>query len=297
MLDLGEDGFSGRLTYDSRHFGASIGSTPAGFPVSNVVGGVYVTNAAERLRFTASASRESLDDSLLARAGQVDPFLGVAWGGVTRTGARVDVELDRGTGGVQARLGSYQLEGENVASNAMTEVGVGVYWQLADERDRKLRVGLDVDALGYEANLSHHTFGHGGYFSPQSYLNVGVPVSWSGSNGELDFALRGKVGFETFESDASDYFPSDAALQSQLETLAGSDGELSARHAADSRSGLAFGISGELDYRLSPQLSLGSSFSLQNSGEFSESRIGVYTTYHFSPQYKRVTRDPFGDPR
>ena len=297
VFELGEDGFAGRLTYDSRHFGGSVGTTPAGFPVSNVVGSAYVTNAAERLRFTARASREALDDSLLSYAGQTDPFLGVTWGGVTRTGARLDVELDRGDSGVYARLGSYQLEGENVASNAMTELGAGIYWDLADEPDRRLRLGLDVDTFGYEENLSQHTFGHGGYFSPQSYLNIGVPLTWSGRNGAFDFSLRGKVGFETFESDASDYFPTDAALQRQLETLAADDEELSARHEGESRSGLAFGVGGGVSYRLSPQLRLGSSFSLQNSGEFSESRVGAYTTYYFSPQYERSTRDPFGDPR
>lgn len=293
-LELGEDGFSGTLHYDSRHFGLRIGTTPLGIPVSNVVGGLYVTNAAERLRFTARAERDVLEDSLLSYAGQLDPFLGVVWGGVTRTGASLELKLDNGANGLHARVGSAQLEGENVASNSMVELGAGVFWRLVNRRERQVTIGFDIDSLAYERNLGRHTFGHGGYFSPQSYVNLSMPLTWSGTKGNLDFALRGKVGFESFEEEESPYYPNDAALQSQLEALAGDDEAIATTHAGGRQSGLAFGIGGDLTYRLSPRLSLGSSLAVQNAGDFNESRIGVYTTYYFSPQYRDAPLDPFG---
>jgi len=293
-LSVGEEGFSGSVSYDSRYVGGRIGSTSLGFPVSNVVGNVYVTNASERLRFTARVVRESVDDSVLSHAGLEDPFLGTVWGGVTRSGASLDVEINGEKTGVLGRVGAYRFDGENVADNTMTQLSAGIFWRLAEEQERRLTIGLDIDAIAYERNLGHHTFGHGGYFSPQSYVNLGIPITWSGSSGKLDFSISGKVGFETFEENEAPYYPGDAALQTRLESLAASDESLDTTHAANSRAGIAFRIGGDVSFRLSPRLLVGSDFAIQNAGDFTESRIGIFSTYSFTPQYRNDRNGVFG---
>jgi hypothetical protein len=77
--------------------------------------------------------------------------------------------------------GADRLTGTDVAENRRAMAGVlleasvlprGSYGDLA--------VGVNATALAYERNRSFFTLGHGGYFSPQRFLHVGVPVRWSG---------------------------------------------------------------------------------------------------------------------
>ena len=44
---------------------------------------------------------------------------------------------------------------------------------------------MNLTAIGYSKNLRYYTFGHGGYFSPQRYFSLSLPVEWSGRSGNL----------------------------------------------------------------------------------------------------------------
>lgn len=288
-LSVSENGLGLLGQFQSRYVTFDIGTTPTDYPVSNVVGGVSATNGGEELQFTASLSRRAVEESILSYAGRLDPFLGVTWGGVVRSGGHFNVLLDKQNQGFYGSIGAYSLEGENVASNSMTQLGAGVFWRLRDSRTSSLRVGLDIDSFGYDKNLSFYTFGHGGYFSPQSYINIGVPIKWSGESGQLSYALDAKIGFERFDQDDVAYFPNNADLQLQLEELAqtASEPQLT-QHRGSSDTGVSISLRGEMTYQVSPKLSLGSTFVIQSSGSYDESRIGLFARYYFAPQAVRT---------
>lgn len=288
-LPVSESGVGVAASYQSRYFSIDLGTTPVDYPVTNVIGGVSATNAADDLRFNASLSRRAIEDSVLSYAGRSDPFLGVTWGGVVRTGGRLEVTVDRKNQGFYASVAGYSLEGENVATNTMSQLGGGIFWRLRDSESSRLRLGLDIDTLAYDENLSFHTFGHGGYFSPQSYVNIGIPVQWSGAYSRVQYSVNGKIGFERYEQDDVAYFPNDATLQLQLEELAQTATEPQlTQHRGSSNTGVNLSLRSEVSYQVSPKLSLGSTFELSRSGNYDESRIALFARYYFSSQEVRA---------
>lgn len=289
-VSVSENGLGLYGQYQSRYVTVDIGTTPTDYPVSNVIGGISATNGDEKLKFTGSVSRRPVQDSTLSYAGRVDPFLGVVWGGVVRTGGDFSVTIDKQNQGFYASAGAYAFEGENVVSNSMTQLGVGVFWRLKQTKASSLRVGLDIDSFSYDKNLSFHTFGHGGYFSPQSYINIGVPLKWSGESGQLSYGIDAKIGFERFSQDDVAFFPGNAALQLQLEELAqtASEPQLT-QHRGSSDTGVSISLRGEMVYQVSPKLALGSSVLIQSSGDYDESRIGLFARYFFAPQAARLS--------
>lgn len=289
LLPVSESGIAFKLAYDSRYVSVDIGSTPSDYTVSNVVGGVSATLGRSNFSITGSVSRRAIKDSVLSYAGQLDPFLGLSWGGVVRSGGSLRLEVDRQRQGFYGAVGTFTLDGENVATNSLTQLGGGIYWRLIDSGTSELRLGLDIDTLAYDKNLSAYSFGHGGYFSPQSYVNVGVPVQWRGNSGSMQYSLTGKVGFERYDQDDSDFFPNNAALQLQLEELDLTTSEAQEFiHRGSSETGLSISLSGEIDYQLSSKLSIGSSLRLQRSGDFNESQVGLFARYFFAPQEVRA---------
>ncbi|MEX5694938.1 cellulose synthase subunit BcsC-related outer membrane protein, partial [Pseudomonas syringae] len=104
-----------------------------------------------------------------------------------------------------------------VESNARSEIGSGAYWYLGnDDPDSTLTLGVSATALSYENNQSFYTYGHGGYFSPQSFFAIGMPVTWSQRTANFSYQLKGSVGVQHFEQDRADYFPTDSALQASV---------------------------------------------------------------------------------
>lgn len=56
----------------------------------------------------------------------------------------------------------------------------GGYWKLAAEEDKRLSAGVSAFYMSYDKNLGEYAVGHGGYYSPQSYFSLSLPVSYYG---------------------------------------------------------------------------------------------------------------------
>ncbi|MBC3911647.1 cellulose synthase subunit BcsC-related outer membrane protein, partial [Undibacterium umbellatum] len=130
-------------------------------------------------------ARRSVSDSYLSYAGAKDSLYGLTWGGVTRTGIKLDTSYDGEDGGVYASAGYYGLTGKNVAKNSMGEIGVGAYWRAYKTNDFSFTTGLGLTSFFYNKNLRYFSYGHGGYFSPKSYVALGIPLEIAGRKGKL----------------------------------------------------------------------------------------------------------------
>lgn len=60
----------------------------------------------------------------------------------------------------------------------------------------------------YEKNLSHFTLGHGGYFSPEHYVNAGLGVNFLTEEGR-SFVIKGRavVGAQMIDEAGAPWFP------------------------------------------------------------------------------------------
>lgn len=275
-----EAGMGVGFGYQGRAFAADIGSTPFGFEITNLVGGLSWTPKLGRNgRFIVAGERRAVTDSLLSYAGVEDPATGDRWGGVTRTGGRLGLTFDNGPLGLYGDLGFYHYDGHNVADNQSVEASLGGYLRPIREDGRELKTGVNVRYMSFDENLSKFTYGHGGYFSPQDYVSLSFPIEYSEDYRRWTWSATFAPGFQSYSSDAAAFFPTLAEEQFWMEILASSGVIDSAYYAAESESGFGINLGAGLDYRLSPGLKLGTRLGYDTFGDYSETKASVNLNY------------------
>lgn len=272
-LGLGLEWRRGTLALD-------IGTTPLGFRTTNLVGGAEVAPLISgRLRLRLTGERRAVTDSLLAWSGQHDPLSGRSWGGVVRTGGRAQLEYSAGPATLYAGGGYAVFTGDGVADNARVEAGAGLSYAVLRRPEEEVTAGLDLVYFGHDRNLRHFTLGHGGYFSPQSYAALNLPVDWRRRSGDLSWRLGGTVGFASWREKAAPLFPSDPGLQAQAAAVAAGDATLSATYPGQTRTGFTGGARADLEYALGPQLRIGTSLRYDRAADWSEALGLLYLRY------------------
>ncbi|WP_238891099.1 cellulose biosynthesis protein BcsC [Achromobacter insuavis] len=273
--------------YTMQGLSADIGTTPLGFEYSNVVGGVRLNGPIDRgagTWYSVDLSRRAVTDSLLSFAGARDDRTGQRWGAVTATGVGGQIGMDNKDYGVYAYGSWRSLDGHNVESNSRTEVGTGIYWNLTRETDRMLTAGLNLGAIFYDNNQRFFTYGHGGYFSPQQFYALSVPVTWAQRDGRFTYKLQGSVGLRHFKEDGADYFPTNGGMQAAANTANRAVYGASATYEGQSRTGVGYNLAAAGEYQLSPKLFLGGSLAMDNATDYRQYVGGLYLRYAFYPQ-------------
>jgi tetratricopeptide (TPR) repeat protein len=253
---------------------ADIGTTPMGFKYSTVAGGVSVDrplNDNPNLRYGLNVSRRPVTDSVTSFAGSTDERTGQSWGGVTANGGRGQISYDDQTIGGYGYGSWHKLVGNNVKSNARGEVGGGIYWYLKNEDDTKLTAGLSAMGMSYDNDQSYFTYGHGGYFSPQNFYALGIPVMWSQRTERFSYQIKSSVGVQHFKQDGADYFPNDKGLQA-------ASGQ---RHAGESKTGIGYSLNAAGEYKLGSSLFLGANLGLDNARDYRQFSGALYLRYMF----------------
>jgi tetratricopeptide (TPR) repeat protein len=269
--------------YKYRWAAVDVGSTPIGFRVHNMLGGLELAPALTNdLRLRLTAERRAVTDSLLSYAGTVDPGSNLTTGGVVRSRGFGKLELSVGLANLYAGGGYSQLAGKNVASNNETELGAGGSYPVYRNATDELRVGLDLVYFAYANNLRYFTLGQGGYFSPQSYFAALIPVSYTQRLHDLTWSVGGSVGVQNYAESSSLVFPNDPGRQARLYTLAGTDPTIITAYPSDTNSGLVGGVHASLDYQVAPSLRIGGVLRYDRAGNWNETQASVFARYIFN---------------
>lgn len=169
----------GSVGWQNKTWAWDIGTTPMGFDVVDVVGGVSYSNDLGPIGYTINAHRRPISSSLLAFAGQKDTNTGTTWGGVRATGGGVSISYDKGeANGIWSSLNAESLTGKNVEDNWRVRWMTGYYYKLINKNNERLTVGVSNMLWHYDKDLSGYTLGQGGYYSPQEYVSFALPVTW-----------------------------------------------------------------------------------------------------------------------
>jgi tetratricopeptide (TPR) repeat protein len=259
-----------------------VGSTPIGFPIENYVGGVEIAPMiGDGVRLRLIGERRAVTDSLLSWAGRRDPTSGTIWGGVTRTGGRAQLEFNAGDMNFYIAGGYYTFDGDGVAENSRIEAGAGFQFPLWSSTTQEIISGLDIVYFAYDTNLRYQTLGHGGYYSPQSFIAASIPVDWRGRSGNFYWRLGGSLGVSAFTEDAVAIFPNNAALQQGLVTRAATESGVATTYAGQSKTGVNAGLRGDLEYMVTPQLRIGGTIRFDQAADWNEARGLLYARYRF----------------
>lgn len=265
--------------YANSWLSADAGSSPLGFRIANVLGGLELSpKLTPNLTLRLTGERRAVTDSVLSYAGLHDPGSDSVWGGVTRSRGHAQIELANREAVFYAGGGYSVLDGTHVASNSEIEAGIGGSIQVWHQDDQRVRIGIDVTYFGYDKNLRYFTLGQGGYFSPQSYIAAVVPVTWNGKSGPWSWTAAGSVGYQNYTEHSSAYYPDDPGLQAALED---SNATLTS-YAGRSVSGLAGSANGKVEYQLTSSLRLGATAFYQRAGDWDEAQALLTARYSFS---------------
>lgn len=281
--------------YALEGFDLRLGVTPLGFQFTDITGNLgWRGMVAEGTSLGVNLSRRQVEDSVLSLAGAHDSRSGDTWGGVMSTGLRLDLSGDIGLYTLYG-WGEYaSLTGHGVASNQKFELGAGLNYRLVNTPTETLTAGVRLSAMAYQYNLGYFTVGHGGYFSPQSFAALSVPVDWRIRYGRSTFELGGSLGLQVFRQDSASYFPDDATRQSKA--VAAATKAVNApyklatvdSHAVysgyQSKPGLAYEVHGRFLYQLSQRMQLIGQLGLDNVGDYHQFAGGISLRYAWPTQ-------------
>ncbi|WP_455815075.1 cellulose synthase subunit BcsC-related outer membrane protein [Pseudomonas graminis] len=267
-----QNGTSIGVGYRSDRGSADIGTTPLGFEVTNWVGGLSWNTDIDEVGVSLTASRRPIASSLLAFAGARDPnqASGKTWGGVVATGGAVGLSYDRGEAhGVWADISAHQLTGENVADNTRERLMGGYYYKLINENNRRASVGLNGMLWHYDRDLSDYSLGQGGYYSPQRYASLSVPVTYRQRTENWSFDLSGSVSVSDSKTDPQPRYPLNFGALTR-DNPPGSNG---------GGSGFGYTLQALVERRLSSQWTLGLGVDIQQAKDYTPSHGLMYLRY------------------
>jgi len=268
------------MALSGEQYRIDIGTTPLGQDLSTLVGGVqWSPKLTNYLTLILKGERRAVTDSLLSYVGMKDAYSGKTWGRVTKNGGSAQLGYDDGDAGFYVNGGGYSYIGENVASNTSMNASAGIYLRPYHDDFRALQTGLNVSWMDFSKNLSYYTYGQGGYFSPQNYVSVSLPVDFSQKIDNWKLNVGGSVGYQSYSQDSSDYFPTSDDAQGLLKDLYDLGYARDYRYGGSSESGVGYTVRAGVDYNVNKDMTIGGKVGYDTFGNYNESTAGLYFRY------------------
>lgn len=267
-------GLSG--SYESDLLKLEVGTTPLGFAKSHIAGRAEIS---PRLSAHSTArvwlSREAVTDSIASYAGTIDPRTGAFWGAVMKSGGGVSLSYDRDGNGVYADASYSHYDGTAVRDNRGVQVNVGGYLRAWQNDDSGLSVGFNANFQNYDNNQNYFTYGHGGYFSPQSFISVNFPVRYWMKKGPLAVNASVAPGYQSYDQQSEGVYPNDAGAQGILDYLKDRNSDVRSRYDSASKTGFGMSAAASAYYTLTPGTRIGGDLTFNSFGAYKEFKTSL----------------------
>ncbi|MET0271259.1 MAG: cellulose synthase subunit BcsC-related outer membrane protein, partial [Sphingomonas sp.] len=250
---------------------ADVGTTPVGFETIDVQGGVsWSPKPSPDTQVRLYAERRPVTDSVVAYAGTRDPVSGESWGQVMRNGGGASVSFDRNGNGVYADAAYRAYRGRSVRDNSAVEANVGGYLSLYRTDATSLTAGANLNYQAYDNDQNYFSFGHGGYFSPQSFVSLAFPVRYRSRFGNWDVSADASPGYQTYDQEGAPVYPTSPAEQAQLDALKLLNTDVRSRYDSISQSGFGFAGGIAATYRIGSATKVGGEVKYNTFGQYNE---------------------------
>lgn len=251
-----------------------LSSTPMGGPVSALpTGSVEATRYGQPLILTGRLFADPVVASMLSYTGMRDPVSGQNWGRVVDMGGSAQAiwlateRIGVGLGGEAA-----YLTGEDVKDNTRFSTRLDAAYDLRPQGFDHLRVGPFVSYAHFQRNLSHYTYGHGGYYSPSSDVREGILLDALTTEGRpWQVELKTSLALGQAREDAAPRFWVGGG---------GSGGD----YAGSSTNGINSEVSLRASALLADQLILSGFARYQAAPQYTDMALGAFLTVPFSPR-------------
>ncbi len=259
--------------YKDQTWEGDLGTTPLGFPVVDWVGGLAYSSDWQDIGWTAMVSRRPISSSMLSYAGAKDPHTGITWGGVRATGVSLGVSYDQGKAhGLWGDISAHQLTGKNVADNSRERLMGGYYYKVINEDNRRATLGLNSMLWHYQKDLSGYTLGQGGYYSPQQYFSLAVPVNYRQRTDNWSWEVGGSVSWSRSSTKDQKRYPLPGLLSSNF-------ADKDAIEQGSSSSGFGYTAQALIERRVSSHWTVGAAIDIQQAKDYTPSHYLLYVRY------------------
>jgi hypothetical protein len=274
--DTSATGVAPGIGYVSELFAGDIGTTPLGFTVTNLVGGLKFTPTIGPVDLNIGIARRPVTSSLLSYAGMRDPVSGRDWGGVVETGPRLQAGIYASDSSIQLSLRASRLDGTNVLANSFFGARLAGDQRFLHRPAFDLYVGVTANYWNYTYSMLEYTFGSGGYYSPQSYVSVGLPLELEGSQGRFSYRARAAIAYSTSNTRDMAFYPNDPALQAAAASEPLPSGYSQPIFSGGHSSGIGFSFYGAVEYQLSQRLILGALLDIDRTDYYHPTGVMLY---------------------
>ena len=272
-------------SYEDENFQIDVGTTPLGFERTDAQGGfTWRPRIGANGAFKVFAERRPVTDSVLSYAGAVDPVSGEVWGSVMRTGGGFGMSWERDGTGLYGDVAYRVYAGQGVQDNNAIEMNLGGYRRLYTGDQLNVTAGLAMNYQAFDENLSYFTLGHGGYFSPQSFVSLAFPVDVRWQSGDWTINANITPGYQTYQQDMALLYPLDPTAQGQLDALKLLNNDVRSYYDSQNRSGFAFSGGLEVWQRLGTT-SIGGEARMNTFGNYDEYRMELKIKQPFGSNY------------
>ncbi len=287
-----QSGIAFALSYETDQWSTELGTTPLGFLLPNLVGGIEWTPKLGPFDIALGLQRRAVTSSVLSYAGQRDPIGGEKWGGVVETGPYAQFGLYRERFSLSGSMRLTDLSGTHVASNQFVGLRSAADWQFFATADMRAYVGATVNYWSYQRNLQNYTFGSGGYYSPQSYLNIALPVELQGRWAGWSYQLRATLSSSTSKTERAAFYPNDPQLQNAALSMPLPAGLAAPFFAADSGGGVSFSAYAALERQVTAHLVLGAKLDLDRSDFYEPTVLMLYLRHELGAPRTQLAVPP-----
>jgi predicted Zn-dependent protease len=286
-------GLSPGVGYQTDSLSVDLGSTPLGFLLPNIVGGVEWTPTWHSADITLGLARRAVTSSELSYAGLRDPISGTPWGGVVQTGPYAGVGIYRENYDVSAAVQASELTGTRVLDNQFLGARASTSWKFWSRADARADAGVTLTYWSFQHNLSNYTFGDGGYYSPQSYVSLATPIELDGDHAGWFYKLRASPSFTVSQIHESAFYPDDPALQAAAQRSATlPDGYSSPYYSGYHSTGFGVAAYAAAERKVTAGLVVGFMFDIDRTDYYHPSTVEIYFRHAFAPWATHTVSPP-----
>jgi hypothetical protein len=160
-------------------------------------------------------------------------------------------------------------------------------WRLAadgnviETEHQHVNLGITYTRWSYDENLRFYSFGHGGYYSPQYYRAIALPISWSGRYGRFSWQLRGSRSVTRSREKTMPFYPTDDALQTSAQSSPLPAGYTAPIYEGGTGHGKGYTLGWSAEFELASNLIVGARLQKDRSDFYAPNFFNLYLRYTF----------------
>lgn len=222
--------------------------------------------------------RDSVRDSVLSYVGMQDIYTGLSWGQVLRQGIEFQYTSSGLHHPISVVLDLETLTGDDVQKNKHWQLTMVQGFDRTQDNESHRVFGPILQLEQYDENLNYFTWGHGGYYSPQIRVALGIFGDWLSQQGEDWLAhLKADLSLAYSEQDSAPCYAITPKVVAANRCLF--------EYSADTSFGPAGTLEAHAARQLSPhwQVGVGARYALAD--EWEELSYHLFLRFFVEPRY------------